>query len=139
MPYQVQDADESGTRSAAGAPTLLEEVRRRMRARHYSPRTERCYLDWIRRVVRTNERRHPRVMGGAEVERFLTALAVEGRVAASTQNQALSALLFLYPHVLDMKLPWMENVVRARRPARVSAVLSREEVRAMLACMNGRT
>lgn len=119
-------------------PMLLDEVRRRLRAKHYSLRTERCYIDWIRRFVRANGQRHPRELGGPEVERFLSALAVEGRVAASTQNQALSALLFLYRQVLDVELPWMENVVRAKRQSRIPTVLSREEVRMLLACMDGR-
>jgi len=95
-----------------------------MRLHHYSLRTERAYLGWIRRFILANGRRHPRTMGAVEVERFLTTLAVEGGVAASTQNQALSALLFLYREVLGIRLPWMDEVVRAKRPARVPTVLS---------------
>lgn len=137
MSYQ----DESEVLSADGGerrPMLLDEVRRQLRVRHYSLRTERCYVDWIRRYVRANGRRHPRDMGGPDVERFLSTLAVERRVAASTQNQALSALLFLYRHVLEVELAWMENVVRAKRQARIPTVLSRDEVRRLLACMDGR-
>lgn len=120
------------------APRLFDEVRRRMRLHHYSLRTERAYLGWIRRFILANGRRHPRTMGAVEGERFLTTLAVEGGVAASTQNQALSALLFLYRQVLGIRLPWMDEVVRAKRPARVPTVLSRREVAALLAGMDGR-
>ena len=120
------------------APRLFDEVRRRMRLHHYSLRTERAYLGWIRRFILANGRRHPRTMGAVEVERFLTTLAVEGGVAASTQNQALSALLFLYRQVLGIRLPWMDEVVRAKRPARVPTVLSRREVASLLAGMDGR-
>jgi len=118
---------------------LFDEVRRRLRVKHYSLRTERVYLQWIRRFVFMNDGRHPRDMGGAEVERFLSHLATEGDVAASTQNQALAALLFLYRQVLKADLPWMEEVVRAKRPRRVPTVLSREEVQRLLAAMDGRT
>src|SRR5690606_27217360 len=97
------------------------------------------YLGWIRRFILANGRRHPREMGGREVEHFLSQLAVQGKVAASTQNQALSALLFLYRQVLGMELPWMEDVIRAKRPARLPVVLSQGQVQALLACMEGRT
>src|SRR5579863_3391699 len=120
-------------------PRLFDEVRRKLRVRHYSLRTERVYLQWMRRFILMNGKRHPREMGGAEVERFLSHLATEGEVAASTQNQALSALLFLYREVLGVELPWMENVVRAKRPQRVPTVLSRDEMQRMLAAMDGRT
>lgn len=109
-----------------------------LRLKHYSLRTEAVYLGWIRRFVLAHGRRHPRDMGAAEVEAFLSGLAVQGKVAASTQNQALSALLFLYRQVLGIELPWMEGVVRAKRPQRVPTVLSREEVARVLACMEGR-
>lgn len=120
------------------APRLFEEVRRVLRLKHYSLRTEEVYLGWIRRFVLANGRRHPRELGAAEVEQFLSALAVQGKVAASTQNQALSALLFLYREVLGLQLPWLEGVVRAKRPQRAPTVLSREEVVRALACMEGR-
>ncbi|WP_277726475.1 integron integrase [Pseudoxanthomonas sp. SE1] len=116
----------------------MEEVTRRLRVGHYSLRTERAYLGWIRRFILANDKRHPRELGVAQVEAFLTELAVEGRVAASTQNQALSALLFLYREVLGLKLAWMDDVVRAKRPLRVPTVLSQSEVRALLAHMDGR-
>lgn len=118
---------------------LMDVVRSRMRARRYSLRTEQAYLGWIRRFILANGRRHPRELGGAEVEEFLSRLAVEGRVAASTQNQALSALLFLYRDVLRVDLPWMESVVRAKRPRRLPTVLSVEEANRLLSMMEGRT
>ena len=117
---------------------MLDEVRRCLRVRHYSIRTEVAYLGWIKRFILANQRRHPREMGGREVEAFLSLLAVHGHVAASTQNQALSALLFLYREVLKHDLPWMEQVVRAKRAQRVPTVLSIAEVRALLAAMEGR-
>jgi integrase len=115
-----------------GKSRLLDEVRGSMRARLYSYRTEQTYVAWIRRYIRFHQYRHPAEMGGAEVEAFLTHLAVERRVAAATQDQALAALLFLYRHVLGAELPWLENVVRARRPKHLPVVLSREEVRRVL-------
>ncbi|KAF1708306.1 integrase [Pseudoxanthomonas kalamensis DSM 18571] len=119
-------------------PRLLEEVRRRLRVKHYSLRTEQAYLYWIRRYIHANGKRHPREMGGKQVEAFLTQLATRDRVSASTQNQALSALLFLYREVLAQDLPWMENVVRAKRSPRLPVVLSRAETRALLAALSGR-
>lgn len=117
---------------------LFEAVRGKLRAKHYSLRTEVAYVGWIRRFIRAHRGRHPRELGGREVEAFLTLLAVQGRVAASTQNQALAALLFLYREVLGLELPWMENVVRAKRPQRLPTVLSQIEVRALLELMQGR-
>jgi len=116
---------------------LLDQVRARLRLKHYSLRTEQAYVGWIRRFILANDKRHPRDMGIAEVEGFLSALATERQVAAGTQNQALSALLFLYREVLSIELPWMETVVRAKRPQRVPVVLSRDEVTRMLAMMDG--
>jgi hypothetical protein len=92
----------------------MDEVRRKMRVKHYSVRTEQAYIAWIRRLILANDKRHPCVLGGAEVERFLSGLATEGNEAAGTQNQALSALLFLYRRVLGIELPWMSGVVRAK-------------------------
>jgi integron integrase len=109
-----------------------------LRVKHYSLRTEQAYVGWIRRFILANGRRHPREMGGPDVERFLSSLAVRARVAASTQNQALSALLFLYREVLSVDLPWLDKVVRAKRPQRVPTVLSREEVQRLLAALEGR-
>jgi integron integrase len=122
----------------ARKPRLLEQVRRRLRAKHYSLRTEQAYLYWIRRFIIANGKRHPRLMGAPEVEAFLSHLANEGKVSASTQNQALSAVLFLYRQVLGIELPWMENVTRAKRPRRLPAVLSVAEVQDVLARMEGR-
>jgi integron integrase len=117
---------------------LLGEVRRRLRVKHYSLRTEKAYLQWIRRYIRQHGMRHPREMGGVEVEAFLSRLATRDRVAPSTQNQALSALLFLYREVLALELPWMESVVRAKRPARLPVVLSLGETARLLRSLSGR-
>src|SRR5262245_43893268 len=108
-----------------------------MRLRHLSRRTETAYLGWIRRFVEFNRRRHPRELGKADVEAFLTHLAVDRRVSAATQNQALGALLFLYRHVLGSELGWLEGIERARRPKRLPIVLTPVEVSAVLACMDG--
>ena len=113
-------------------PKLLERYRERLRVKHYSLRTEEAYLHWVRRFICFHGKRHPREMGGAEVEAFLSHLATEGRVAPSTQNQALAALLFLYREVLQKELPWMEGMVRAKRTARVPVVLTESEVLAQL-------
>lgn len=118
-------------------PRLLEQVRDKLRLKHYSYRTEQQYVGWIRRFILHNGKRHPREMSGPEVERFLTHLATVRRVSASTQNQALSALLFLYREVLGIELPWLENIVRARRAARIPVVLSPEEVAALLCHIDG--
>jgi len=124
--------------TGAKTPRLLDQVHARLRLKHYSLRTERAYVGWIRRFILAHGKRHPRDMGAAEVEGFLSTLAVEGRVAAGTQNQALSALLFLYKEVLSVELPWLETVVRAKRPQkRVPVVLSRDEVNRLLAMMDG--
>ena len=117
---------------------LLDVVRSRLRTRRYSLRTEQAYVGWIRRFVEANGWRHPRKMGGAEVESFLSALAVHGHVSASTQNQALSALLFLYREVLEVKLPWMDTIVRAKKQRRLPTVLSVDEVKRLLAALDGR-
>ena len=118
-------------------PRLLDRVRHALRARHASRTTEKAYVAWIRRFILYHDKRHPTEMGSSEVTKFLTALAVDGNVAASTQNQALSALLFLYRHVLDQDLPWLDGVVRAKRPARLPVVLTRDEVRAVIHALRG--
>jgi integron integrase len=118
-------------------PRLLDRVRAALRARHYSRRTEEAYVAWIRRYIVFHGKRHPVDMGAVEVTGFLTSLAVEGRVAASTQNQALSALLFLYRDILEVDLPWLDDIVRAKRPVRLPVVLTREEVRALLGRLEG--
>jgi integron integrase len=107
------------------------------RLRHYSRSTEQAYAQWVRRFVLFHGKRHPRELGAADVERFLTHLAVDSRVAASTQNQALNALVFLYREVLRMEAPVLESVVRARKPKRLPVVLTRDEVRAVLAELHG--
>ena len=116
---------------------LLEVARDRMRTLHLSLRTEKAYLQWMRRYVKFHGQRHPREMGSAEVESFLTHLAVALRVSAATQNQALHALLFLYRQVLELDLPWLENITRATKPKRLPVVLSPIEVRAVLAQLEG--
>jgi integron integrase len=121
----------------APKPRLLDRVRDAIRARHYSRRTEKAYVHWIKRYIFFHGKRHPAEMGAPEVTKFLTALAVDGGVAASTQNQALSALLFLYREVLAVDLPWLDAVVRAKRPERLPVVLTREEVRAVLLRLTG--
>ncbi|MEZ5464046.1 MAG: integron integrase [Lysobacteraceae bacterium] len=138
MTYHRDNAGDGTAAHDHRPPRLLDEVRRTLRVHHYSLHTERAYVAWIRRFIVDSGRRHPQEMGAAEIERFLTGLAVNGKVSASTQNQALSALLFLYRKVLKVDLPWMENVVRARRSVRVPTVLSRDEVTRLLACLDGR-
>jgi integron integrase len=118
-------------------PKLLDQVRSRLRTKHYSIRTEDQYVFWIRRFIRFHGLRHPRELGAREVEAFLSDLAVNGRVAASTQNQALSALLFLYREVLKVELPWLENLTRAKPSQRLPVVLTPAEVRAVLDRMAG--
>ena len=126
------------TRGPRQAPRLLEQVRDRLRLKHYSLRTEQVYVAWIRRFILASGKRHPRDMGGTEVESFLTRLATRHNVAAGTQNQALAALLFLYREVLGQDLPWMAGVVRAKRPRRLPVVLTRDEVQRLLAQLQGR-
>jgi len=119
------------------AKKLMVEVGNTFRLHHYSYRTEESYLKWIRQFILFHDKRHPREMGASEIEEFLSYLAVHRHVAASTQNQALSALLFLYQKVLQMDLPFLDHVVRAKRPIRVPVVMSREEVAAVLDGMTG--
>ena len=119
------------------APKLLDQVRDKIRLKHYSIRTEQTYVDWIKRFVLFNNKRHPAEMGAAEVEAFLTHLAVEGKVAASTQNQAKAAVLFLYSHVLNQQLPWLENVEQAKVSKRLPVVLTVNETRALLYRLKG--
>ncbi len=123
--------------SLSRPPRLLEVVRQRLRAKHYSLRTEKTYVHWIKRFVVFNGKRHPREMGRPEVESFLTSLAVDRNVAASTQNLALAAILFLYRDVLEVELPWLENVTRAKKPERIPSVLSRSQVQRLLDSMEG--
>ena len=125
------------TPSAVQPPKLLDQVRDRIRVKHYSIRTETQYVQWIKRFIIFHDKRHPRDMGAHEVEAFLTHLAVEGNVAAATQNQALSAILFLYREVLCINLPWLDGVVRAKTPQRLPVVLTRQEVASVLERMSG--
>ncbi len=118
-------------------PKLLDQVRDRIRVKHYSIRTETQYVQWIKRFILFHGKRHPKELGATEVEACLTHLAVEGQVSASTQNQALSAILFLYKEVLAIDLPWLDNVVRAKQPKRLPVVLTRTEVREVLVRMKG--
>ena len=138
MNYHPGSEGISAAAPAAPAPRLMNEVRRHLRLKHHSLQTEKAYVAWIRRFILFHGKRHPRSMGAAEVERFLSELAVAGGVAASTQNQALSALLFLYRKVLGIELPCLDSVVRARRPQRLPVVLSQDEVHRLLAAMDGR-
>ena len=117
-------------------PKLLEQVRLAIRTRHYSRRTESAYTHWIKRFIFFNGVRHPAEMGEPEINAFLSHLALKGRVSASTQNQALSALLFLYRHVLSRELGDLGQVIRARKPTRLPVVMTREEVKTVLACLH---
>jgi integron integrase len=118
-------------------PRLLEQLRAAIDRLHYSPRTEERYVHWVKRFIYFSGRRHPAEMGPAEVTAFLNHLAQEREVAAATQNQALSALLFLYREVIGQPLPWLDQLDRAKRPVRVPTVLTRDEVRRLLAAMQG--
>ena len=119
-------------RTNSTRPRLLDQMRHTIRARHYSHRTERVYVSWVRQFILFHGKTHPAKMGKTHVESFLTYLAVKRKVAASTQTQALCAIVFLYRHVLERKMPWLDDVVRAKRPRRLPVVLSREEVAAVL-------
>ena len=142
-PWDARDARlAAGTTeppARAEGKRLLDLVRERLRVRHYSLRTERAYVSWVKRFIIANGRRHPRELGGSDVERFLTDLAARDDVASGTQNQALAALLFLYREVLGLKLPWMQDVVRAKRPRRLPVVLSRSEVDRLLGALDGQS
>lgn len=116
-------------KNVATPPKLLDQVRDRVRLKHYSLRTEQAYVGWIKRYIIFHNKRHPEEMGKLELESFLTSLAVERNVSASTQTQALSALLFLYKEVLAQEFPWLEDVTRAKTPARLPTVLTRDEVK----------
>lgn len=115
------------------AEKLLDRMRRALRTGHYSLRTEEVYVHWVRRFIRFHGMRHPRDLGKAEIEAFLSHLAVDRHVAPSTQNLALNGILFLYLKVLELELPWLDDVVRAKRKANMPVVLDRSEIRAVLA------
>lgn len=120
-----------------GKPRLLVQMREQIRLKHYSIRTEQVYCEWVKRFIRFHRYRHPLEMGAAEVEAFLSDLAVRRNVSASTQNQALAALLFLYKQVLKIDLPWLGEVVRAKKPVRLPVVLSVSEVQQLMAQLQG--
>jgi site-specific recombinase XerD len=115
----------------------MEQLRSALRSRHYSQRTEKAYVMWARRFVRFHDLRHPAQMAEPEINAFLTHLAVECHVSASTQNQALSALLFLYRHVLDREIGPLVDVIRARKPARLPVVMTRDEIGAVFKHLSG--
>ncbi|HUH95034.1 MAG TPA: integron integrase [Casimicrobiaceae bacterium] len=130
--------DDTSEPASAPTPTrLLDQLRMRIRAKHYSIRTEEAYVDWAKRFIRHFGRRYPRELGSEQVEQFLSDLAVRGNVSASTQNQAKSALLFLYRQVLGQDLEWMRNITQARMPQRLPTVLTPAEVRALLRRLSG--
>jgi len=120
------------------AKRLVDGIREVFRTEHYAYRTEETYLKWIKRFIQHNGNRHPRELGAEEIQAFLTHLAVDVRVSASSQNQALSSLLFLYKKVLGIDLPWMDEIVRAKRPSRVPVVMTRAEVTRVLSCLHGK-
>ncbi|WP_243294812.1 integron integrase [Geothrix mesophila] len=122
---------------AGQPPRLLDQLRERLRIRHYSLRTEDAYVDWARRFILFHGKRHPREMGAGEVQAFLSHLAVDRRVSPSTQNQAKAALLFLYRDLLAVDLPWLSEVVQAKRQPRLPVVLTPGEVRALFDQMEG--
>jgi integron integrase len=127
----------SASCASSAPPKLLEQLRIALRLRHYSPRTEEAYRSWVRRYILFHGKRHPRELGEAEVSAFLSHLAMEGHVAAATQTQALSALLFLYKEVLKGDVGWLEGVVRAKGPERLPVVLDRAEVGAVFSRLEG--
>jgi len=118
-------------------PKLLDQVRETIRVRHYSFRTEEAYVGWIRRFVLFHGKRHPSEMGETEIRSFLSHLAVNAHVSASTQNQALSALLFLYREVLHQEIGWINGVVRPKKPKRLPVVLTKQEVETVLGFLDG--
>jgi len=122
---------------STSSPRLLDQVREIIRIKHYSIRTEQAYMQWVRRYILYHGKRHPRDMGATEVSAFLSSLAITANVSASTQNQALNAIPFLYRDVLKITLPWLENVQRAKRPKHLPVVLTREEVKRTLAALEG--
>ena len=121
--------------SAAPKPKLLDQVREAIRTRHYSYRTEKAYVHWIKRFIFFHNKRHPAEMGEAEIGRFLSSLATDSHVSASTQNQALNALLFLYREIVKKDIGYVDGVVRAKRPHRLPVVLTRQEVRSILGAL----
>jgi integron integrase len=136
-PVRPEPDARTGEAPPPARPRLLDRVRAELRVRHYSPRTEECYVAWVRRYVRFGGMRHPGELEPGDLRRFLTHLATERRVSASTQNQALSAILFLYREVLRSPMPWVDDVVRAKAPQRLPTVLGRDEVHQVLRQLRG--
>jgi integron integrase len=129
----AQDSESPGvSRSAPARPRLIERFRAAIRARHYSRRTEKSYWHWVRFYIHFHGKRHPDELGGAEASAFLSWLATKRNVAAATQNQALAAIVFLYKHVLERELPWLDGLIRAKRPVRLPVVLTEGEVARLL-------
>jgi len=118
-------------------PKLLDQVVAKIRFKHYSRRTEQSYTHWIKRYILFHGKRHPKEMGAPEIESFLSALAIDRNASASTQNLALSSILFLYKEVMGIELPWLDNIVHAKKPQRLPTVLSEAEVKRLLTCMEG--
>ena len=125
------------TPAVSAKPRLLDQMREIIRVKHYSLRTEKTYLGWVRQFIRWSGMRHPADMGAAEVEAFLSMLANQRDVSGSTQNQALAALLFLYKQVLGIDLPWLEGITRAKKPARLPVVLTQAEVATIIGHNSG--
>ena len=118
-------------------PRLLDQIRTVIRRKHYSIRTEQTYVDWTKRFIFFHQKRHPKEMGKREITLFLNHLAVDRKVAASTQNQALSAIVFLYREVLEQSFDWLNNLEYAKRPEKIPVVFTSEEVRNVLSCIEG--
>ena len=137
--YLLRTESRTPSLAALPPPKLLNRLRDHLRTRHYSIRTETAYVDWGRRFILFHGKRHPQDMGAAEVEAFLTHLAVDRHVSASTQNQAKAAILYLYKQVLGVELAWLDDVVQAKTPRRLAVVLTAGEVRALLLHMQGTT
>ena len=137
--HTTQETAKRDTEQASAKPRLLDQMRAAIRTRHYSLRTEQTYLYWVRFFIHFHHLRHPMDMGAAEVESFLSHLATARDVSASTQNQALAAILFLYKNVLDIELPWMDGITRAKKSTRLPVVLSQTEVAALLRHTSGQT
>jgi integron integrase len=119
-------------RPVKNSPKLLDQLREQIRLKHYSFKTEQSYVQWVKRYILFHNKRHPKDMGEEEITRFLSQLAIENEVSASTQNQALSAIIFLYRHVLNKNLGEFRNMVWAKRPKRLPVVLTRSEVKMIL-------
>ena len=127
----------SDKNTTANPPRLLDQVRDKLRVKHYSIRTEQTYTDWIKRYIYFHDKRHPKDLGARDIEAFLTHLAVVGKVAASTQNLAKSSLLFLYREVLEIDLPWLDNITQAKAPKRLPVVLTVSEVQSVMSHLTG--